>query len=411
MKKEKKNKKQNIAVEEEKIEKQENITPQESSSPAPKKSFSKGSIITKIITGSLVLGTFAMLCYSVFLLIHDSTSSSVSPDSYITLHGKNVSDSKKVFAEFGTAKQNKAADLALVGTKLFLSEHKITPSLLSTSNTSEIVGEGNSNFYLYNVTQDVSKFTSGQTDISNNIFYLELNHLDTGDYLVYSDASNSTNKKDFNPYSLANGETINYTIYTLPNTSTKERKRITIRNNQNSPYLLINVQTAGSTLPESRYDAVIFNTQYEEKENQTFSYTETIAEDTKNSLEALVNENIDMKLYKVKVVSSLKEASKVNATMAFSVGSTSKDITSLFTINSSMSDFTTNILTSTSLVSYDANPEIRELVGYLDNAGQYYHDVTGNDISSTTFSRVGKESFLLTDSSTVTSKINTLLAK
>ena len=118
-----------------------------------------------------------------------------------------------------------------------------------------------------------------------------------------------------------------------------------------------------------------------------------------------------MKLYKVKVVSSLKEASEVNATMAFSVGSTSKDITSLFTINSSMSDFTTNVLTSTSLVSYDANPEIRELVGYLDNAGQYYHDVTGNDISSTTFSRVGKESFLLTDSSTVTSKINTLLAK
>ena len=90
MKKEKKNKKQNITVEEEKIEEQENITPQESSSPAPKKSFSKGSIITKIITGSLVLGTFAMLCYSVFLLIHDSTSSSVATSSSSQIYALTV---------------------------------------------------------------------------------------------------------------------------------------------------------------------------------------------------------------------------------------------------------------------------------------------------------------------------------
>ncbi len=407
----KKNKRQNIVIEEENLE-ENKVEEEVSSKPVSTKRFSKGAIFTRIITGGLVLATFGMLCYSIFLLIHDSTSSTASPDTYITLSGKNVADSKKVFSEFGDAKQKKAADLAVVGTKLFLSEHKITPDLLSISNTSSIVGEGNSNFYLYNVTQDVSKFSSGQSDINNNIFYIELNNLEAGDYLVYSDATNSTNKKDFNPYSLATGETIRYTIYTLPNSSTKERKRITIRNNEASPYLLINVQNTGSTLPESRYDAVIFNTQYEEKDDHSFGYTENVEEEKKSSLAALVNENIDATLYKVKVVSSLKEASTINATMAFAVGATSKDITSLFTINSSMSDISTNVLGDTSpLKGYDANPEVRELVGYLDNAGKYYQGVYGNDISSSSFTRVGKESFLLTDSSTVTSKINTLLAK
>ena len=74
-----------------------------------------------------------------------------------------------------------------------------------------------------------------------------------------------------------------------------------------------------------------------------------------------------------------------------------------------MTGMTSNVLTSTSLAGYDANPEVREMVGYLDRGGQYYLDVIGNDISSTTFTRVGKESFLLSESGSVSEKINALL--
>lgn len=403
----KKKKKQDIAKSRKHVE--EEYEPEEEEYSPSVRRPSKGAIFARIITGSLVLASFVMLCYSLFLLIHDSTVTETSPDSYITLHGKNVADSKKILGEFGTAKQNKAADIAVVGTKLFLSENKLTPSLLSSSHTQDIVGEGNSNFYLYNLTQSIPKFSSGQTDISNNIFYLELNNLGVGDYLIYSDTNNPVSKKDFNPYSLASGETINYTIYTLPDPQTRERRRITIKNNQVSPFLLINVQTAGSTLPESRYDAVIYNARYQETENQNFVYSASISEEKQNALKSLIDTSIDSSLYKVKFVYDLKEASITNAPLSFAVGSTSKDITSLFTINSNMTGMTSNVLTNTSLAGYDANPEVREMVGYLDRGGQYYLDVIGNDISSTTFTRVGKESFLLSESESLSEKINALL--
>lgn len=366
-----------------------------------KEKTSAGSKVIKLLATLVVLFSFGWAIYSSVLFIKDSNNASSSADSYITLNGKNTTESKKVFEEFGTNKQKKAADFALVGTKFFISETKITPDLLNESSKEYFVGEGNKNFYLYNLTKEVAK-NNLKTDFANNIFYLDLNDADEGDYLIYSDAIITSDKKDINPYSLLTNETIYYTSYTLPN-SNGLRKKITIRNNEASPFLLINLKYCGSSLPTNHYDLVIFYQQYD----SSLNYISDTREKT-NIVKSIIEKNIDTNKYSFYIASSIQDAYNTNAIISIAISdSIEYDYTSIFTIEDN-SNFKTKVIddSSSPLINYDYYPEIRELTGYLDKAGENYKDVTGNDIQLTTSHHVGKESFMLQDNSEYSNKIN-----
>ena len=373
----------------------------------PREKLSKFDLIIRIVSTTLVLTCVGMLGYAGFLLFYDSANENASAESYITITNKNIEQSKKIYAEFGNNKQKKAADFALLGTKFFLSESKITPELLSVEHTQSIVGTGNSNLYLYNLNTD-SSLAIGRTSIENNTFFIDLNKVDAGDYLVYSDAYNSANKKDYNPYSLASNVPILYSTYTLPDVSTHARKRITIKNNAASPFLLINIKNAGSVLPTDYYDAVLYYAQYAVDSSDQLQKKE-VSEDRKALLES-VKDNIDSSIYKVKMVNSIQDAFDTKANLSFAIGNVTEDYTSLYTLGAS-SDFSVKQIESGQLKGYDFHPEIRELTNYLGQAGAHYFDVVGNDTVISSLTHNGKESFLLEDNSEVSQKINNILKR
>lgn len=352
--------------------------------------------IGKALLSLAVLGSFVLAGFSIYERIAFAKSESSGDDSYITLNGKSITDSKKIYGEFGKSKQKKARDISLIGTKLFVSESKITPSLYASSDTEAISGSGN-NFYLYNLTSDVPLSATAKSDFAHHKFYIDLNGLEEGDYLLYSDPNSSADKKsDINPYSLSFSAPLSLETYSLPDSKTGIRKRIRIRNNEASPYLLINVRQAGTTLASNYADAVLFASSYQEEEDGVFTEKEGSAE-LNERLSSLQESLSQSGKYQIKVVSSLEEAISTHAPYAFALSEDiTEDITSLYTLDEVTygDTYCTNLLPSSSaLAGYDANPEIRENTGYLDEAGRGYASVIGND---TTYfaSYQGKESFL-----------------
>lgn len=376
--------------------------------PEAKKKWTRFDYLLRIVTSVMIFGCVGMLGYAAFLLIYDSTNSTATAETYITIGNKSIEQSKKIFAEFGKKKQKKAADFAVLGTKFFLSESKITPSLLSSSNSANIVGEGNSNLYMYNLDTD-SSISLGRSFFESNIYYIDLNHVDEGDYLIYSDALNSSKKSDYNPYSLSTNMPILYSTYTLPDKETNTRKRITIKNNFASPYLVINVKNAGSVLPSDMYDAVLYPAQYHLNDTDELEKTTPTSEQVEAVKE--IAKTWETSSYKVKVVSSLQEAFDTKATLSFAISDTlTEDFTSLYTLGDNTT-LKTKVLSDTALQGYDYYPEIRELTSYLGMAGQRYVDVKGNDTTITYTTPIGKESFMLAKSENISDKINSIFLK
>ena len=277
-------------------------------SEEPKKgNSSTGKKVGRVLLSLAVLGSFVLAGFSIYERIVFAQTEKTGDDSYITLNGKSVTESKKVYGEFGKDKQKKAHDISLVGTKLFVSESKITPSLYSSSDTAPIAG-GGSNFYLYNLTSDVPLSANAKSDFAHHKFYIDLNDLEEGDYLIYSDPNSSSDKKsDINPYSLSFASPVSLETYSLPDSRTGIRKRIRIRNNEASPYLLINVRQAGTTLASNYADAVLFASSYQEEEDGVFTEKEG-SQDLSERLASLQESLSQSGKYQIKVVSSLEEA-------------------------------------------------------------------------------------------------------
>lgn len=367
----------------------------------PHEKKSRFPLVMKIISSALVLSSAAFLCYSIYLFI-DDTKNSASDDAYITLNGKSIQESKNLLSMFGEEKKNKAYDYAVLGDKFFLSETKITPSVLDGSATSYI-GEGKNNLFLYNLTTNQSKFDLGSTDIKNHQYYFDLSVLDEGDYLIYSDEGSFSSLKDYNPYSLSCDKTIHYETYTLPNED-GIRKRITLRNNKESPYTILNVKKCGSTLPTKNYDLVVFQSEYDSSLNKI----EDNDLESYNKARKTIEETYSSK-YKIKFASSMQEAYDTNATLSISLTSENMNYMSVYAKkNSSFLD--ANTLSGTLLAGYDKNPEIRELSGYIGRAGENLSSVKGNDTITHSDSHIGKDSYLISQDETLITKINQILS-
>ncbi len=395
-----------------------NITVNTGSTEEKEKKISSSDLIARIITGLLALSSIGLAIYCVFAIIHDKAYTKESEDSYITLTGKSYEETQKIYARFGTTDSSKSnklkiKDYSILGTKLFLSESKITPSLLNSANLNNIVGSGYQDIYLYDVTNNLAKQDGYATDTANEKFYIDLSIVNEADYLIYPETHYTTKSdSDIYPFSINSEEAVSLSFYTLPNDK-GERKNITLKSNSSSPYLVLKVRNCGTTLPDNIYDAVILNQQYtgDDLVKQEDTSTENMS-----SLDAkaiLVNQE---GRFKLKAVSSVKEASQINCNVSLSLSNTlATDVVSVYN-KQGFTGFDTKTLETTSQLSgYDYYPEIRELSGYIDKAGEGYAGVIGNDLIPAVTNRRGKEAFLLVttgrDETTLKNVINSVLSR
>jgi hypothetical protein len=112
----------------------------------PKKK-SPVEITLKIISTALVLALLGTSIYAIYEVINEQAYAEEKDDSYILLNSKNFADSQAVYSKFGTADTTisnklKIKDYALLGARLYLSESKITPSSLASSDLTSVVGTG-----------------------------------------------------------------------------------------------------------------------------------------------------------------------------------------------------------------------------------------------------------------------------
>ncbi len=340
----------------------------------------------------LSCGVLAFSFYCLSARIIDGNGNQNNINSYLTLTGKSVTESKNVYSSFGQNNRKKIYDYAFVGSKFFLSEYKITPNAIKNhqfSSDSTIT-----DFSLYDLTNDTMTALSNRSLFSGNKFFIDFSKVTDGDYLIYPYHGDANNSKP-DCYSLSDESSISYTIYTLPD-SNGERRKVTFKNNAASPYSLFTVKSVGSVLPSDHYDAVLF---YQEYLNDDGTITNP-SEESLAKLESIQKSLSEETGYQVYVASSLEEAVNINATVSLCVSSTvNKVMTSLFT-NTDYLDYETKVLSDTELIGYDAVPEIRECVGYLDFGGKGYVSVQGNSTVNKSLSPIGKEAFLLHDEKT-----------
>lgn len=351
-------------------------------------------ILVKAISAVIVLAVFGTAVYSVAILLRDQTKA--TQDGYITLQGKSYSQSVRKYGEFGTtdatkSRRSKLKDVAVLGNRLFLSESKITPSLYDGKHNDKIVsGDGYIGFALYNLNQD----STGDVTSFSEGYAIDVSYLSVGDYLVFPIQKDiPVSNHDRYPYSLSSEKSLDESFYSLPDRA-GNRKRVTLKNNKLSPYFVIRVEDCGSVLPDDYYDAVIYRSFYQEIETR-FVPLPQIDDNSQAAYHSLAEQVTAEKTYKIKAVTSLKEADKTKATLAVGFSdSITENLASVYTV-SYYPSFHAKALSQSELKGYDGYPEIRELSGYLDKSGEGYADVDGNNILAVDDDHIGKESFLL----------------
>lgn len=343
----------------------------------------------KVITGMIAGALLGVAVYSVCMRIVYDSLSAHSANSFILLDGMNHNQTSKTLSRFGKDMQKGIKDYGMIGTKLFLSQSRITPA---TVENSSFLNESYTDIGLYDILHSTKKDVS--TNFSNGKDYLDLSYLSEGNYLIYPFQGDGTFEKDsdYHFFSIAQSEAIYETVYTLPDEN-GERKRITLQNNASSPYTIIKVKECGDALPSDVYDFVLFYKQYEGTvlkvtSPESLMKLQTMAENLTNDYH-----------FKVKVCSTLEEAVNTTASYSFAVTGDSLEhpLTSFYTTFNN-TEVVSDVFSSGELKGYDSFPEIRETVGYLDQGGTCHLGVVGNDTPIQEANRhVGKESFLVHD--------------
>ncbi len=351
----------------------------------PKKGF---SLLGKVCCGAISLTRIALSCYAVVSLIRSSSQEGSTKESYLTLTNKNINETKEILNGFKQDNQKKLKDFYFIGSKLYLSENKITPSIYQDSCASRAKGN---DIALLDITGKVTYNTYYSTNIKENHPYIDLDSVQEGDYLFYPYSGEShLEKKDIAPYSFDKESAIEETIYSYPDqTDKKSRKRITLKNNRNSPYAILTIKNCGSHLPSDTYDVLIRNQQYLRAQDGSYSLNANDASYPANSQQQseIVQKQADAYGYKAKAVSSLAEVVKTKAKKLIVI-SEKDTYVSLFYEGPDNSNV--RLLESSDLKGYDEIPEIREATGKLDHAGESYYGVPYNSFAPS-YDYIGKE--------------------
>ena len=296
----------------------------------------------KIRIRGLIIGLDALLlCYACFLTISNivtavNKSSKNNQGDIITILNKNEKESLDIYNKYVSSKDD-VLDVGTYGRYLLTSNYRLSYSLDNDTN----------DFYLLNLTNLENDYTKMEkvtvgTKLDQQI---DLYSLDVGDYMI---ASSFHSPEGYTALHYAQEDYFEQVMYSFP-TEDGLRTKITIKGKASSPALIINVSKQEASLPDNYYDVVILK-----EENVKIDWF-------KNT-----------KL-KIKEVSTLQEAYKVHASYAINV----IDGNELYTSNYvSVESSKSGLIPTGVLQNLDSNNAIRELGGYVFNAG---YGISGDD--------------------------------
>lgn len=350
--------------------------------------------VTLTVKLILILTALFFFCWTIyaFILLFINNGKGDNANSYILLDGKSFSQTQNIMESFGKndttkSKKKKISDYYMLGSQLFVSENNINPSTITTVE----------NFALFNVSNNTPLSYNAKNDVSSNMYSIDLNMIEEGDYLLYKyDASYDTtnySNADYYPYSINSDDNIFYEMYTLPNKNGR-RNKYTIKNNSSSPYLVISSFNAGSVLPSNYYDAVFYNAYYDSNLNEREDDNEFI--DRVSKLTDEINEN-NNHIFNFKVCSSIHEAKNFSSSIFIAITDEENITRCSSYLKGYYPNFENRVLEEGQLLGYDKDPDIRENSGLLSKSSQNYKGVIGNSIFSLENNRFGKEAFVISE--------------
>lgn len=293
------------------------------------------------IRGVLIIVNALLIAYAGYLsvaAIVDAVKDNKQKEQgdIITLLNKTTNKSLELYDEYITESTN-IVDVATYGNYLLASTSRVTHnSFINKGNATLFqVVEKNPIFGEPGLVYTLNDSISSQIDLFS---------LEEGDYLVYHNFD--TSKPNIrNAYHYTGNTLFEETLYSLP-LEDGTRTKITIKGKESSPALVISV-TNVSAAPENYYDFVILNTA-----------------STNTSIPSWVDE-LD-KDYSIKIVDNLVDAYKTYAPYAINLVDGDKLITSNYI---SYESGKSQVITGNALEGLDAENSIRELGGYVFNAG------------------------------------------
>lgn len=311
-----------------------------------------------IVRGCLIVVNLALVGYLVYqvtgVIQNQIKKNNEKDNQYIYLLDSSKSKSESLYKKYEKDGYKSVFDYSLVGQYFFLSENHIEADKLTNmtslqmvqvkdDGTNDVILDSNLRFEI-----DPNSFTSGINLFSS--------YVRDGDYLIYQ---RTTEEGVDKCYPLKVKDTnIDVTLYSLPNKDS-ERKVINIRNTKVNKALVINVETTKS-MPVDHYDMVIATS------DKDFTLPESLAD------------------YKIKVCKGdnyLVDAYKTEATYAVLADEdTGIALKSQFDTKSTYS--ADSAIKDGRLQGLDRNDFIREMTGYVQNAGQGYSSSDEIDNSS-----------------------------
>ena len=293
------------------------------------------------IRGVLIIVNALLIAYASYLSvvsIVDAVKHNKDKEQgdIITLLDKNPTKSLELYNEYITSKED-VIDVAIYGNYLLTSSSRVTHNSFKKegSVTLFIVVDDNPSFNEPNLVYLLNENINSQIDLFS---------LEQGDYLIYSNFDVTTpNLRTAIHYT---GTTLyEETIYSLP-LEDGSRRKISVKGKESSPALVISV-TNVSACPEEYYDFVVLDESTSNTKNT--KWVDTLS-----------------KKYKIKEVSTLVDAYKVNASFAININELDKVYTTSYL---GTEDLEGALITRGPLSGLDKNNAIRELGGYLFNAG------------------------------------------
>ena len=290
------------------------------------------------IRGVLIAVNALLISYTGFLAVSSivdlvNKNNGTNIGDIITVLDKTENESKKIYDSFAHEKAD-IIDVATYGKYLLTSKSKITYELDKYTDSVRLV----------NLKDAIGSNSIKSESISlGNKFneQIDLFSLTNGDYIIH-DALRASN---FVTFHYTGVDYFSETIYSFPDKEGK-RTKITLKGKDSSPALIVNVTTQVD-LPSSYYDIVIIKDPKFDDEN----------------IGAKWFENTQLK---VKEVTSLKEAYRVNASYAVNIIEGDSIFTSNYVNENTLKP---SLIENGVYDSLDSDNAIRELGGYVFNAG------------------------------------------
>lgn len=309
----------------------------------------------KRVRGVLVVITALLLAYTGYLTVQTivdkvNENAAKGVENTITLLNKSAKESLSIYGKYFNTNSNiDVSDVSTYGKYLIASQGRNYVDSYKINNSLSILE-----------VVDNKPITYGASNIrtlgDSLDSQLNLYSLPKGTYLLFD----QYNPNDINSnvvYHYSNENYFETTIYSFKDEE-GTRKKITLKGKASSPSLVVEVSEL-SSLPTSYYDIVIYDP-YSLSSN--INYIDTLKQN-----------------YDVYVTSSLVEAYKAKTNYAISLYEGNNIFTSAYTSLITSHD---DLITTGPLSSLDKDNSIRELGGYIFNAGYGYYSEDDKEISS-----------------------------